>query len=378
MHLHTRNVNTAFKTLVEFFQAGEQFEGRNRDLGMAAAVVREKSRNGTVLRVDEPVMITYSHPTERVLFNSARDANPFFHLYHALWMLAGRCDLAPVERYVAKMREFSDNGRTLNGAYGYRWRHGDRHDMNNMVQNDVDQLNILVEHLKATPNSRRAVLQMWNVEDDLLKVDGKDASKDVCCNTEVMFSLREVPRGFGTMFFRDPGPLRVLDMTVINRSNDLVLGMLGEDYVSFTLLQEYMAARLKCGVGKYHHVTNNLHVYDWNWKPDEWLGYYDGVELDYDRPHHKMKTIGLLHDVSDIDEDIAECVSYYRGKGEVDLAATPNFGNKFLTHTAAVLFQAHHLHKLGDTKRAIEWAEVAHDEAWSTAATGWLQRRLKK
>ena len=34
--------------------------------------------------------------------------------------------------------------------------------------------------------SRRAVLQMWNVEDDLLKVD---SSRDVCCNLSVLFTV---------------------------------------------------------------------------------------------------------------------------------------------------------------------------------------------
>src|SRR5262249_11634251 len=149
---------------------------------------------GTVLVIDEPVTITYTHPRERVLFNTVRDANPFFHLYEALWMLAGRNDVAPLSYYNSRMKEFSDDGKTLNGAYGYRWRNargreygsgltivmvddptlptGKRPVCADLSVGSCDQLDTLVNHLRADPTSRRAVLQMWNVEDDLLKIGG--------------------------------------------------------------------------------------------------------------------------------------------------------------------------------------------------------------
>jgi hypothetical protein len=47
------------------------------------------SRAGDVLVAPHPVMSVTSIPTERVLFDPARDANPFFHLFESLWMLAG-------------------------------------------------------------------------------------------------------------------------------------------------------------------------------------------------------------------------------------------------------------------------------------------------
>lgn len=150
---------------------------------------RSDSRNGPVLQVEEPVLITYEKPKERVLFNQARDCNPFMHLYEALWMLAGRNDVAPLAYYAKQFREYSDDGETLNGAYGYRWRRA--RNVEYYPDNPkgvwfgepaavwpVDQLKILIDHLRDKPDSRRAVLQMWSVEDDLLKID---SSKDVCC-----------------------------------------------------------------------------------------------------------------------------------------------------------------------------------------------------
>lgn len=269
MHLTTRNVNSAFRRLVNLF-ATPPVEGM---------VLRQPSRNGNVLVLGEPVTITYTHPRERVLFNPARDANPFFHLYESLWMLAGRNDVESVAYYAKQMREYSDDGETLNGAYGYRWR-GQYLTIETEIPPSkkfpygcresevkrIDQLDILVDHLKAQPESRRAVLQMWNVEDDLLKIDGcrcnppcrdridyscgKRESRDVCCNLSVMFSLRDVigdcskssdgGHTWNSVYGSNKPPeclacktvacLPKLDMTVTNRSNDLLWGMLGANY----------------------------------------------------------------------------------------------------------------------------------------------------
>jgi hypothetical protein len=182
VHLTYHNVNDAFQGLVKLFADWERFEGRWRDLGGKYSVTRRPSRNGSTLTIDEPVLITYTHPAERVLFNTARDANPFALLYESLWMLAGRNDVESLAYYTRQFREYSDDGKTLNGAYGYRWRcaKGVPHlwtsggepgkSVRGYNRPGVDQLNLLVDHLKANPDSRRAVLQMWNVEDDLLKI----------------------------------------------------------------------------------------------------------------------------------------------------------------------------------------------------------------
>jgi hypothetical protein len=146
MHLHFRNCNDAFTTLVEMFRDPARFLPE----GTAACFVRSPSRDGDVITIEEPVTITYENPRERVLFNAARDANPFFHLYEALWMLAGRDDIAPLVWYVSDFGRFSDDGKRQHAAYGYRWRE----------QFGFDQLDWIVSHFKKDPTSRRVVLQM--------------------------------------------------------------------------------------------------------------------------------------------------------------------------------------------------------------------------
>lgn len=188
------------------------------------------SRNGRVCKVPGPVTIEYAKPMERVIFWPERDANPFFHVLEALWMLAGRNDVEFVASIVPMMATFSDDGEILNSAYGHRWRH----------HFGYDQLPKIAEALANDKDDRRQVLSMWDHQDL-----GSD-SKDLPCNTHAYFSRT------------DNG---ALDMTVMNRSNDAVWGALGANAVHFSMLQEYLAAMIGCSVGKYWQVTNNLHLY---------------------------------------------------------------------------------------------------------------------
>lgn len=193
--------------------------------------VKETSRNGEVLVFPEPVTTTYERPEERVLFWPERDANPIFHVMEAIWMLAGRDDVEFVKYFNSRMINFSDNGSTLNGAYGHRWRR----------RFGVDQLVSLIRHLKEDPTSRRAVLTMWGPAQDLMNM----TSKDVCCNTQAYFEIRGGR----------------LNMTVLNRSNDLIWGAYGANMVHFSFLQEFIASALDVPLGVYRQFSHNLHMY---------------------------------------------------------------------------------------------------------------------
>lgn len=378
MHLKTRNVNSAFHTLVTLFHRGHA-DGSDEPIA-----VRRPSRNGPVLMIDEPVTVTYSHPRERILFNAARDCNPFMHLYEALWMLAGRNDVAPLTYYTKRFAEYSDDGETFNGAYGYRWRHADTPEM------ERDQLDIIVEHLRGKPESRRAVLQMWNVTDDLMNFT---ESKDVCCNLSVLFSLRRCGSCDGAGVYKgrytpdDPtspyveepcenheGPY--LDMTVLNRSNDLVWGMLGANYVHFTFLQEYVAARLGVEVGRYHHVSNNLHAYESNWRPEEWLADATPDWYSTTSGNCPTMTVPLVEDPATFEAELPRFVDRYDGtckKGTGFHATEP-----FLKTVATPMFNAFFYHKEKDPGKALEWAGLIAADDWRISAQQWLERRLNK
>jgi len=411
MHFTTKNVNTAFEQLVKLFN-GDKYAVSDHP---GPKIVKRPSRNGPVLMIDEPVMVTYERPLERVLFNTARDANPFLHLYEALWMLAGRNDVAPLAYYAKQFEQYSDDGRTLNGAYGYRWRHAkgelingpsEKHGIEADWEN-VDQLHILIDHLKADPNSRRAVLQMWDVENDLLKIGLFDCnmngskitiippSKDVCCNTAVYFSIREeidmVDSGGFTPDMRPidiPVKTKFLDITVTNRSNDMVWGMLGGDFTTFSFLQEYMAARIGVEVGKYTQMTNNLHVYENNWKPNEWLVAADG--FDYGNFNVSSNTLpeemkakywgsGMWHmplvgDPVAFEKELPKVV-------DKDWSEPPKPGEwvePFFVTVVEPMFRAYYMHKCRDYDASKFWLAKIEDTAWSIATTNWITKRRDK
>lgn len=242
MHLKFRNANEAFRSLVESIRQG------------TIKTNCVPSRNGEVLMIEEPVTITYQHPQEKVLFNQARDVNPFFHVFEALWMLAGREDVAPLSYFNSNIKNYSDDGKKFNGAYGNRWRNwkipGRPLVDDNWIA--IDQLIEVADRLKRNPWDRRCVVEMWSVHSDLMR----PKSLDNCCNTHIYFLVENE---------------QYLNMTVCNRSNDMVWGMLGANVVHMSFLLEYMAARIGVKVGDYHQITNNLHVYTDKWTPEKWL-----------------------------------------------------------------------------------------------------------
>lgn len=193
--------------------------------------IERPSRNGPVKQFPEPVAIRYTKPTERVVFHAERDANPFFHLMEAVWMLAGRNDVAFPATYVKTFGQFSDDGKTFNGAYGFRWRH----------HFGSDQISTCIRALRENKEDRRHVISMYDGRHDL----GLQ-SKDIPCNLTATVQI---------------GPTGALDLTVYNRSNDLIWGALGANAVHFSVLQEYMAHFIGVPVGAYEQVSANMHVY---------------------------------------------------------------------------------------------------------------------
>ena len=166
---------------------------------------------------------------ERTIFLSGRGWNPAFALVEAAWVLAGRNDVKPLTEFIAKFGQFSDDGQTLHGAYGYRLRH----------YFGRDQIDAAVAELKANPESRRVVMSLF------APGDLGQHSKDIPCNTHV--ALRRV-RGR-------------LEMTVFNRSNDLWLGVPYNWFV-FRALQYVIARQLDIACGIQRHISSCLHLYE--------------------------------------------------------------------------------------------------------------------
>jgi len=221
--------------------------------------LQEESRAGPVLVSPTPVTTVYEKPRERVLLDPGRDANPFFHHFEALWMLAGRDDAAFLNRYVGDFGlRFAESDGVIHGAYGQRWR----------WHFGFDQLDVIVRKLTDEPETRQCVLTMWDPSKSpaaALEAGSDDLCgswRDRPCNTHVFLRVRgergERSVGHGNVEDYDE---RVLDLTVCCRSNDVIWGAYGANAVHFGALQEYVAARVGVGVGRMYQVSNNYHAY---------------------------------------------------------------------------------------------------------------------
>lgn len=176
-------------------------------------------------------------PTAPCILIPERRWNPWLALSEGLWILAGRNDVATLKPYNRNIVNFSDDGKTLYGAYGKRMFH---------------QIDDVVERLRKDPSDRRAVLQIWDHQNYVNKHTGVGTegdlttdSKDPPCNNMVYFKLRNDH----------------LHMTVINRSNDIHWGLYAVNLPTFQMLQQYIAARLGVDVGTQTHFSNSLHFY---------------------------------------------------------------------------------------------------------------------
>lgn len=213
---------------------------------------RKDSRNGAVLKHPTPVTTVLTHPCERVVFHPWRDANPFFHIVEAAWMLAGRDTLADLTPYVARMAEFSDDGGvTQPGAYGKRWRNHFRLYDGPGYTDTFDQLNWAVARLRANPDDRRVVIEMWDPNVDILAAARN--GKDLPCNISMLPWVEDGK----------------LHLTVFNRSHDIIWGLYGANAVHFSVVLEYLAGRIGLPVGTMTTVSNNFHAYEATLPPRE-------------------------------------------------------------------------------------------------------------
>lgn len=417
MEFRCRNVNEAFTTLVETVHHHLTDEPTQ-----PISLLEEETRNGLVYSFEDPVVITYHNPLERVLFNTGRDCNPFFHLVESLWMLAGRNDIATVSFFNEQMAEYSDDGFTQHAAYGHRWRNAWSADLfdhdpydttiyqptratppdhkwsledpftnaGDMFTVPFDQLQIIIDELKRDPKTRRLCLSMWQLADlALLKI--RPQCKDLPCNTHAHFRVID---GY-------------LNMTVYNRSNDMIWGTFGANAVHFSFLLEYIALSAGLKVGCYHQVTNNLHIYKNKWMPERWLkstpDYYHSQnhislpDTSYVREDGKTQVLmngrvdlpyvggspPLLTEQSTFDKEVAEfitaCTSVTDLLDTVNKGRSENFPDLFrsvfLSRVAVPMVLAFHYHKQRNYLKAHTAMSYCTAEDWREAGRAWLCRR---
>ena len=208
------------------------------------------SPRGRVTKELGPVTVTITNPRHRIVTHPVRRLNPGFMLGEFLWIMRGSNDLAEITHYNREWANFSDDGTTLNGAYGqriFRWQGLQDHVLpnGNIIEygSVINQYEHVVQLLRQDPMSRQATISIWD------PIRDTSSSKDIPCTNLLRFNIRQGR----------------LNMVTVMRSNDIWFGY-PYDVFNFTMLQEVMAYELGVQLGTYTHVVDSLHLYEQHWE----------------------------------------------------------------------------------------------------------------
>ena len=174
------------------------------------------------------VLLQLTNPRAR-LSRTETKGRLFSSLGELCWYLAKSAELRFITYYLPQYSENSDNGRTVHGGYGPRLFNMRGH----------DQVANVTALLRRHPDSRRAVIQLF---------DARDIARehaDVPCTCTLQFLVRAGR----------------LEMFISMRSNDAFIG-LPHDVFAFTMFQEIIARSLSIEPGTYKHFVGSLHLYD--------------------------------------------------------------------------------------------------------------------
>jgi thymidylate synthase len=174
------------------------------------------------------VTLELTNPRARLSRSETR-GRLFSCLGELCWYLSGSDRVEPIEFYLSHYGEFADADGVVHGAYGPRM----------FAFDGFDQVQYVVDRLREQPDSRKAVVQIFDHE------DVSRLHKHVPCTCMLQYFVR--PSG--------------LEAVTFMRSNDAYLG-LPHDLFAFTMLQELIARSLDVEIGRYVHMVGSLHLYE--------------------------------------------------------------------------------------------------------------------
>lgn len=167
-------------------------------------------------------------PRDRYIGLEARDLNLYYAIGNTLWVLGQSNDLDQILYYNERGSMFSDDGKTLRGAYGKRI----------FDMDGVNQWNQAMRELRLDPDSRRAIVDIHLPQHDW------SGSLDTPCTSDFQFLIRN-------------GQLNMINHM---RSQSAAMVM-PYDLFLMTFLQEIAACELGLKLGYYHQFSNSIHYY---------------------------------------------------------------------------------------------------------------------
>lgn len=211
-------VAKTFRTATEAWEYwyNELFQQGNND----------DSRDGPVCGEILNAVTIITDPTRGIVNSNIRKMPMRYALGELMWYLSGSNSVKDISKFSKVWEKLSDDGETVNSAYGYRI----------FDKFGFDQWEWVKQELRDNPMSRRAVIH--------IKDPSNVPTKDMPCTCLLQFLLRD----------------GALHLTVYMRSNDIWMGF-PYDVFSFTAMQIKMAFELGVDIGTYTHIAGSLHLY---------------------------------------------------------------------------------------------------------------------
>jgi thymidylate synthase len=184
-------------------------------------------------------------------------------IHELLWFLKGDTNIQYLkENGVSIWDEWADENGNLGPVYGYQWR-----SWPSASGEHIDQISQLIDQIKKNPDSRRLLVNAWNVS---------EISKMKLPPCHILFQ-----------FYVADGKL---SCQLYQRSADLFLGV-PFNIASYALLTHMVAQVCNLEVGEFIHTLGDAHIYS---------NHFDQVNLQLTREPLPLPTLKLNPDVKNI------------------------------------------------------------------------------
>lgn len=218
------------------------------------------------------VILKLKNPRARISHSEQRGyiASPLGEFF---WYLSGSDRADFITYYIPQYKEEKEQDGSIYGAYGPRIFG---------QTGSTSQLDNVLNLLGKRKTSRQAVIQLFDKHD----LNHSAPPKNIPCTCTLQFMLRSGK----------------LEMFAHMRSNDAYLG-LSHDVFAFTMLQEIIANKLGVDLGTYHHLVNNLHMYE---RHEEHVSTFiaEGLQTTIPMPQMPGNTCKSLQQMLRIEETI--------------------------------------------------------------------------
>jgi len=184
-------------------------------------------------------------------------------IYELLWFLRGESNIKFLKDHnVGIWDEWADADGELGPVYGVQWRHWKSAD-----GKAIDQISQVIEQIKRDPNSRRLIVNAWNVG---------DISRMALPPCHLLFQFYVVENKLSCQFYQ--------------RSADVFLGV-PFNIASYALLTMMVAQTSQLGVVDLIQIMGYTHLY---------LNHLDQARLQLTRKPFPLPTMKLNHEITSI------------------------------------------------------------------------------